>query len=81
MAAMNYSRLAMAAVAATLADFVYGFLVYGNLLTASVAAQSGIYRSAEAQMANFSIAATASPRCRRRMPNWAGRGWSASAGL
>lgn len=54
---MNYARLALAAVAATIADFVYGFVVYGNLLTGSFLAQSGIYRSADAQMANMPLGA------------------------
>jgi hypothetical protein len=56
---MNYTRLALAAVAATIADFVYGFVVYGNLLTGSFLAQPGIYRSAEAQMANMPLGAAA----------------------
>ena len=54
---MNYTRLSLAAVAATIADFVYGFVVYGNLLTGSFLAQPGIYRSAEAQMANMPLGA------------------------
>ena len=29
---MNYGRLALAAVAATVVDGVYGFVVYGNIL-------------------------------------------------
>lgn len=37
---MNYTRLALAAIAATLADFVYGFVVYGNILTSSFLAQA-----------------------------------------
>lgn len=56
---MNYPRLALAAVGATVADFVYGFVVYGNLLTSSFLAQGGIYRSAEAQMANMPLGAAA----------------------
>ena len=56
---MNYTRLALAAVAATIADFAYGFIVYGNLLTGSFLAQAGIYRSAEAQMANMPLGAAA----------------------
>jgi hypothetical protein len=54
---MSYIRIALAAVAATITDFLYGFLVYGNLLTSSFAAQAGIYRGAEAQMANMPIGA------------------------
>jgi hypothetical protein len=48
---MNYPRVALGAVAGTIADFAYGFLVYGNLLTGSLLSQTGIYRTAGAQMA------------------------------
>ena len=54
---MNYTRLALAAVAATIADIVYGFAVYGNLLTSSFLAQGAIYRSAESQMEYMPIGA------------------------
>ena len=54
---MNYTSLALAAIAATIANFVYGFAVYGNLLTSSFLAQGAIYRSAEAQMANMPLGA------------------------
>ncbi len=54
---MNYTRLALAAVAATIADFAYGFAVYGNLLTGSFLAQGAIYRSAESQMEYMPIGA------------------------
>ena len=54
---MNYTRLALAAVAATLVDFAYGFVVYGNLLTASFLAQGAIYRGPDAQMAYMPIGA------------------------
>ena len=43
----------------TIANFVYGFVVYGNLLTSSFLAQGAIYRSAEAQMANMPLGAAA----------------------
>jgi hypothetical protein len=56
---MNFMRLALAAVGATVADFVYGFVVYGNLLTSSFLAQGGIYRSAEAQMEHMPVGAAA----------------------
>jgi hypothetical protein len=54
---MNYPRIAAAVVAATLADFVYGFAVYGNLLSGSFLAQPGIYRSTDAQMAYMPVGA------------------------
>jgi hypothetical protein len=54
---MNFTRLALAAVAATVADFVYGFAVYGNLLTSSFLAQGAIYRTAESQMEYMPIGA------------------------
>jgi len=44
---MNMTRLVLAAVAATLVDGVYGFLVYGNALASSFAAFPGVFRSAE----------------------------------
>lgn len=48
---MNPTRIAITAAAATVADFAYGFVVYGNLLTASFLAQTGVYRGAAAQAA------------------------------
>ena len=54
---MNFMRLALAALAAVVADLVYGFAVYGNLLTSSFLAQGAIYRSAEAQMAYMPMGA------------------------
>jgi hypothetical protein len=54
---MNFMRLALAALAAVIADFVYGFAVYGNLLTGSFLAQGAIYRPAEAQMAYMPMGA------------------------
>jgi hypothetical protein len=56
---MNFMRLALAVVGATVADFIYGFVVYGNLLTSSFLAQGGIYRSAEDQMTNMPLGAAA----------------------
>ena len=41
---MNYGRLALAAVAATIADAAYGFLVYGTLLTSEFGQYPGVYR-------------------------------------
>jgi len=46
---MNYGRLALAAVAATIVDAVYGFIVYGNLLMPQFARYPGVYRPAETQ--------------------------------
>ena len=48
---MNYARLALAAVAATIFDAVYGFLVYGMLLAPEFGRYPGVYRSNEAGMA------------------------------
>jgi hypothetical protein len=47
--AMNYTRLLLAAVAATIVDAVYGFIVYGNLLTAEFARYPAVFRPAETQ--------------------------------
>jgi len=44
---MNTTRVALAAVAATVVDAVYGFVVYGNLLTGQFAAFPAVFRSAE----------------------------------
>jgi hypothetical protein len=44
---MNYARLALAAVAATIFDAVYGFLVYGTLLAPEFARYPAVYRSNE----------------------------------
>jgi hypothetical protein len=44
---MNYARVAMAAVAATVVDGIYGFLVYGTLLAGEFARYPGVYRSNE----------------------------------
>jgi len=46
---MNYGRLALAAVAATVVDGVYGFVVYGNILSGEFARYPAIYRSSETQ--------------------------------
>ena len=44
---MNYARLVAAAVAATVFDVVYGFLVYGQALGSQFAAYPGVYRAAD----------------------------------
>ncbi|SRR6266508_4813940 len=43
---MNYTRLALAAVAAFIVDAVYGFAVYGNVLQSQFAAHAAVYRPA-----------------------------------
>jgi hypothetical protein len=48
---MNYARLALAAVAATVFDAVYGFAVYGTLLAPEFARYPNVYRTNEAGMA------------------------------
>jgi len=45
---MNYGRLALAAVAATVVDSIYGYLVYGVLLASAFARFPGVYRAGEA---------------------------------
>jgi hypothetical protein len=41
---MNYARIVLAAVAATVVDAVYGFAVYGVLLASEFARYPGVYR-------------------------------------
>jgi hypothetical protein len=48
---MNYSRLALAAVAATVVDGVYGFVVYGNVISGEFGKYPAIYRSSASQTA------------------------------
>ena len=48
---MNYARLALAAVAATVFDALYGFVVYGMLLAPEFAKYPAVYRSNEAGQA------------------------------
>jgi hypothetical protein len=48
---MNYGRLAAAAVAATITDGIYGFVVYGMLLASEFERTPEVFRSAEAGMA------------------------------
>jgi hypothetical protein len=45
---MNYGRVALAALSATVFDSIFGYLVYGVLLASSFAAYPGVYRPAEA---------------------------------
>jgi hypothetical protein len=46
---MNYGRLALAAVAATVVDAVYGFVVYGNIISGEFARYPAIYRPSATQ--------------------------------
>ena len=48
---MNYSRLALTAVAATIADSLFGFIVYGNLLTSEFGRYPAIFRAPDVQAA------------------------------
>ncbi len=48
---MNYGRLVLAAVAGTLVDACYGFVVYGMLLTSEFARTPGVYRAMDTQAA------------------------------
>ena len=44
---MNYGRLVAAAIAGTVFDMAYGFVVYGMLLANQFAAYPGVYRPAD----------------------------------
>ena len=44
---MNFGRIGVAAVAATIVDAVYGYVVYGVLLMSSFSALPGVYRQAD----------------------------------
>jgi hypothetical protein len=46
---LNVSRIALAAVAATIVDALYGFIVYGNLLSSQFLVFPGVYRSMDTQ--------------------------------
>jgi hypothetical protein len=48
---MNYARVVLAAIAATVFDACYGFVVYGMLLAPEFARYPGVYRSNEAGLA------------------------------
>jgi hypothetical protein len=45
---MNFGRLIVAAIAGTVVEVVYGFLVYGMLLSKEFGRYPAVYRSAEA---------------------------------
>ena len=46
---MNYGRLVLAAAVATLVDGIYGFVVYGNVISGEFARYPAIYRSTDTQ--------------------------------
>jgi hypothetical protein len=46
---MNYGRLGLAAIAAWIVDAVYGFIVYGSVLSGEFGRYPGIYRPADSQ--------------------------------
>ena len=46
---MNYGRLVAAAVAATVVDAMYGFLVYGTLLSGLFGRYPNVYRASDVQ--------------------------------
>ena len=46
---MNYGRLVAAAAAATVVDAVYGFLVYGTLLSGEFGRYPNVYRATDVQ--------------------------------
>ena len=48
---MNYGRVVVAAIVGTIVDMVYGFLVYGTLLTGQFERYPGVFRPADQQMA------------------------------
>jgi hypothetical protein len=50
---MNYARLAATAVAAWIVDGLYGFVVYGNLLSSEFAKYPGVFRPLEAMNAKM----------------------------
>jgi len=52
---MNYARIVLAAVAATVVDAVYGFAVYGVLLTSEFARYPGVYRPNDVGMTYLPI--------------------------
>jgi hypothetical protein len=52
---MNLPRIALATVAATIVDAVYGYCVYGNLMTSQFARFPGVYRPMDTQGAYMPI--------------------------
>jgi hypothetical protein len=52
---MNYARIALAAVAATVWDACYGFLVYGMLMAPEFGRYPGVYRGGDGAMAFLAL--------------------------
>jgi hypothetical protein len=52
---MNYARIALAAVAATVVDAVYGFAVYGTFLTPEFERYPAVYRLGDDGMAHLPL--------------------------
>ena len=52
---MNYGRIALAAVVATVVDFVYGFIVYGNLLANQFSWYPNVYRAPKGQLIHMPL--------------------------
>src|SRR2546423_12376874 len=52
---MNYGRIAIAGIAATVAYFLYGFLVEGLLIRKDFAPYTALYRSAESAMRHMPL--------------------------
>jgi len=52
---MNYGRLALAAIAAWVVDAVYGFVVYGTVLSSEFGRYPGVYRPNEVGPSNLPV--------------------------
>ena len=50
---MNYGRLVAAAIAATVVDLAYGFVVYGTALASYFATAPGVFRAADQTSAHL----------------------------
>ena len=54
---MNYTRLAVAAVVATIVDMIYGYVVYGVVLAGEFGRYPGVFRAMEAVTPNLALMA------------------------
>jgi hypothetical protein len=54
---MNYTRLAIAAVVATTVDMIYGYVVYGIVLSGEFSRYPGVFRPMEAVNPNIPLMA------------------------